>query len=217
MIGRFGNSRSSVTGTTGMAGSSPASISIPSTCRATSCRSCRRSSRSAIARSACIRARSRSASSWWAVRRAAEARLGRRRTLWLGVGGLARRHAAVPRAGAVGQHLGLLPDGRARRAAARRSCRRVLADLHGERRAEAYAGQAIVAYAFGLAAPLLAGARDLGGARLARGGAVRRRGRDRDRARVPAHAVAEAAPPPRDGAAATARNCRRPTGPIGRC
>ena len=33
----------------------------------------------------------------------------------------------------------------------------VLADLHGERRAEAYAGQAIVAYAFGLAAPLLAG------------------------------------------------------------
>ena len=33
----------------------------------------------------------------------------------------------------------------------------VLADLHGERRAQAYAGQAIVAYAFGLAAPLLAG------------------------------------------------------------
>jgi predicted MFS family arabinose efflux permease len=34
----------------------------------------------------------------------------------------------------------------------------VLADLHGPRRAEAYAGQAIVAYVFGLAAPLLAGA-----------------------------------------------------------
>jgi fucose permease len=34
----------------------------------------------------------------------------------------------------------------------------VLADLHGARRAEAYAGQAIVAYVFGLAAPLLAGA-----------------------------------------------------------
>ena len=33
----------------------------------------------------------------------------------------------------------------------------MLADLHGERRAEAYAGQAIVAYVFGLAAPLLAG------------------------------------------------------------
>jgi fucose permease len=34
----------------------------------------------------------------------------------------------------------------------------VLADLHGERRAEAYAGQAIVAYGFGLGAPLLASA-----------------------------------------------------------
>ncbi len=33
----------------------------------------------------------------------------------------------------------------------------VLADLHGPRRAQAFAGQAIVAYVFGLAAPLLAG------------------------------------------------------------
>jgi fucose permease len=34
----------------------------------------------------------------------------------------------------------------------------VLADLHGARRAEAFAGQAIVAYVFGLAAPLIAAA-----------------------------------------------------------
>jgi predicted MFS family arabinose efflux permease len=33
----------------------------------------------------------------------------------------------------------------------------LLADIHGERRAEAYAGQSIVAYAFGLAAPLVTG------------------------------------------------------------
>ena len=42
--------------------SSPASTSTSSTCRATWCRSCRRSSRSAIVRSACIRAKSRSTS-----------------------------------------------------------------------------------------------------------------------------------------------------------
>ena len=86
-----------------------------------------------------------------------EARLGRRRTLWLGIGGLAGGStllclSAAPWAsisacflmGALG---GLLPA----------IVPAVLADLHGERRAQAYAGQAIVAYAFGLAAPLLAG------------------------------------------------------------
>jgi MFS family permease len=88
----------------------------------------------------------------------AEARLGRRRTLWLGIGGLAGGGillclAPAPWAslsacflmGALG---GLLPA----------IVPAVLADLHGARRAEAYAGQAIVAYVFGLAAPLIAGA-----------------------------------------------------------
>jgi MFS family permease len=87
-----------------------------------------------------------------------EARLGRRRTLWLGIGGLAGGStllclAPAPWAslsacflmGALG---GLLPA----------IVPAVLADLHGPRRAEAYAGQAIVAYVFGLAAPLIAGA-----------------------------------------------------------
>jgi fucose permease len=87
-----------------------------------------------------------------------EGRLGRRRTLWLGIGGLAGGStllclAPAPWAslsacfvmGALG---GLLPA----------IVPAVLADLHGPRRAEAYAGQAIVAYVFGLAAPLIAGA-----------------------------------------------------------
>ncbi|MBA4097647.1 MAG: hypothetical protein C0484_12885 [Rhodospirillum sp.] len=86
-----------------------------------------------------------------------EARLGRRRTLWLGIGGLASGSALLCLAPApwasisacflMGALGGLLPA----------IVPAVLADLHGERRAQAFAGQAIVAYAFGLAAPLLAG------------------------------------------------------------
>ena len=86
-----------------------------------------------------------------------EARLGRRRTLWLGIGGLAGGStllclapapwASISACFLMGALGGLLPA----------IVPAVLADLHGERRAEAFAGQAIVAYAFGLAAPLLAG------------------------------------------------------------
>src|SRR5262245_29921356 len=86
-----------------------------------------------------------------------EARLGRRRTLWLGIGGLAGGSSLLCLAPApwaslaacflMGALGGLLPA----------IVPAVLADLHGERRAQAYAGQAIVAYVFGLAAPLIAG------------------------------------------------------------
>ena len=83
-------------------------------------------------------------------------RLGRRKTLWLGVGGLAAGSILLTLApaawasiascfmiGALGALLpAILPA--------------LLADLHGPRRAEAYAGQAICAYVFGLAAPLIA-------------------------------------------------------------
>ena len=93
-----------------------------------------------------------------------EARLGRRRTLWLGIVGLAGASALLCLAPAP--PLGQLP------AASISACLlmgalgallpaivpAVLADLHGERRAQAYAGQAIVAYGFGLGAPLLASA-----------------------------------------------------------
>jgi len=87
-----------------------------------------------------------------------EARLGRRRTLWLGTGGLAGAStllclapapwASISACFLMGALGGLLPA----------IVPAVLADLHGERRAEAYAGQAVVAYVFGLAAPLVAGA-----------------------------------------------------------
>ena len=86
-----------------------------------------------------------------------EARLGRRRTLWLGIGGLAcgstllclapAPWASISACFLMGALGGLLPA----------IVPAVLADLHGEQRARAFAGQAIVAYAFGLAAPLLAG------------------------------------------------------------
>ena len=85
-----------------------------------------------------------------------EARLGRRKTLWLGIAGLAGGGillclAPAPWASLLSCFLmgllgGLLPA----------IVPAVLADLHGERRAQAFAGQAIVAYAFGLAAPLAA-------------------------------------------------------------
>src|SRR5262245_6287026 len=87
-----------------------------------------------------------------------EARLGRRGTLWLGLVGLASGStllclapapwASISACFLMGALGGLLPA----------IVPAVLADLHGERRAEAYAGQAIVAYSFGLAAPLLASA-----------------------------------------------------------
>jgi MFS transporter, DHA1 family, inner membrane transport protein len=91
-------------------------------------------------------------------------RLGRRKTLWLGVGGLAGGSILLTLAPAP--PLGELPW------ASIASCfvigalgalvpailPALLADLHGPRRAEAYAGQAICAYVFGLAAPLIAGA-----------------------------------------------------------
>lgn len=90
-------------------------------------------------------------------------RLGRRKTLWLGVGGLAGGGILLTLAPAP--PLDQLPW------ASLASCfllgapgalvpallPALLADLHGPRRAEAYAGQAICAYAFGLAAPLVSG------------------------------------------------------------
>lgn len=90
-------------------------------------------------------------------------RLGRGKTLWLGVGGLAGGGILLTLAPAP--PLDQLPW------ASLASCfllgapgalvpallPALLADLHGPRRAEAYAGQAICAYAFGLAAPLVSG------------------------------------------------------------
>jgi MFS family permease len=86
-----------------------------------------------------------------------EAWAGRRKALWLGIGGLSGGGillclAPAPWAsltscflmGALG---GLVPA----------IVPAILADIHGDRRAEAYAGQAIVAYVFGLAAPLASG------------------------------------------------------------
>ena len=83
-------------------------------------------------------------------------RLGRRKTLWLGVGGLAggsillclapAAWASIASCFVIGALGALLPA----------ILPALLADLHGSRRAEAYAGQAICAYVFGLAAPLIA-------------------------------------------------------------
>ena len=91
------------------------------------------------------------------------AALGRRRTLWLGIAGLAGGSlllclAPAPPSGAlpwasigacflIGALGALIPA----------LLPALLADLHGERRAEALAGQAIAAYVFGLAAPLVSG------------------------------------------------------------
>jgi fucose permease len=86
------------------------------------------------------------------------AALGRRKTLWLGVGGLAgggillclapAAWASITACFLIGALGALLPA----------VIPALLADIHGARRVEAYAAQAIVAYSFGLAAPLLAGA-----------------------------------------------------------
>jgi fucose permease len=77
--------------------------------------------------------------------------------LWLGVGGLAggsillclapAAWASIASCFLIGALGGLVPA----------LLPALLADLHGPRRAEAYAGQAICAYAFGLAAPLVSG------------------------------------------------------------
>ncbi|MGH6926104.1 MAG: MFS transporter [Propylenella sp.] len=84
-------------------------------------------------------------------------RLGRRKTLWLAVGGLAvgtillclapAPWASIASCFLIGIFGTLIPA----------VVTALLADLHGERRAEAYAGQSIVAYSFGLAAPLVTG------------------------------------------------------------
>lgn len=84
-------------------------------------------------------------------------RVGRRRALWLGVGGLAggavllclapAPWASIASCFLMGFCGTLIPA----------VVPALLADIHGERRAEAYAGQAIVAYAFGFTAPLVSG------------------------------------------------------------
>src|SRR5262245_15197848 len=81
-----------------------------------------------------------------------EARLGRRRTLWLGIGGLAGSStllclapapwASIAACFVMGALGGLLPA----------IVPAVLADLHGERRAAGYAGAGIGAHRFGLTA-----------------------------------------------------------------
>ena len=141
-----------------------------------SCRSCRRSSRSAIARCLHSSAIAVGIILVGLLGDRVEARLGRRRTLWLGIGGLAGGStllclapapwASISACFLMGALGGLLPA----------IVPAVLADLHGPRRAEAYAGQAIVAYAFGLAAPLLAGFARSG---RSSAGALTSRSRDR--------------------------------------
>ncbi|MEO8668010.1 MAG: MFS transporter [Bauldia sp.] len=84
-------------------------------------------------------------------------RLGRKRSLWVGVGGLSGGGlllclSPVPAASIFSCFLigffgtlipAILPA--------------LLADIHGRRRTEAYAGQAIVSYCFGLSAPVVMG------------------------------------------------------------
>jgi fucose permease len=84
-------------------------------------------------------------------------RLGRRRTLWLGVAGMAGGAvllcvSPVPAASIascflIGFFATLIPA----------IVPALLADIHGARRTEAYAGQAIVSYCFGLSAPVIMG------------------------------------------------------------
>ncbi len=85
-------------------------------------------------------------------------RLGRRRTLWLGVGGLSGGSILLCLAPAAWASIGSCFLLGALGALVPALLPALLADLHGPRRAEAYAGQAICAYVFGLAAPLIAGA-----------------------------------------------------------
>lgn len=91
------------------------------------------------------------------------AAIGRRRTLWVGVAGLGGGSillclapapltdqlpwASIGACFLIGALGALVPA----------LVPAILADLHGERRAAAYAGQAITAYSFGLAAPLVSG------------------------------------------------------------
>jgi MFS family permease len=84
-------------------------------------------------------------------------RLGRRKTLWLGVGGLAGGSILLTLAPAYWASMGSCFLIGALGALVPALLPALLADLHGPRRAEAYAGQAICAYVFGLAAPLIAG------------------------------------------------------------
>ena len=84
-------------------------------------------------------------------------RIGRRRTLWLSVAGFAACQILLCLASAPWASIGscfligvfgtMIPA----------VVPALLADIHGEHRAEAYAGQSIAAYVFGLAAPLLTG------------------------------------------------------------
>jgi MFS family permease len=84
-------------------------------------------------------------------------RIGRPRSLWLAVGGLAlgaillcvspAAWASVTSCFLIGTFGAFIPA----------VVPAFLADIHGERRAEAYTGLSIVAYVFGLAAPLLTG------------------------------------------------------------
>ena len=84
-------------------------------------------------------------------------RIGRRKSLWLGVAGLAgggillclspAPWASIASCFLLGFFGTFIPA----------VVPALLADIHGERRAEAYAGQSIVAYSCGLAAPLITG------------------------------------------------------------
>jgi MFS transporter, DHA1 family, inner membrane transport protein len=84
-------------------------------------------------------------------------RLGRKRSLWIAVGGLAlgagllcvspAAWASVTSCFLIGTFGAMIPA----------VVPALLADVHSERRAEAYAGLSIVAYVFGFAAPLLTG------------------------------------------------------------
>jgi fucose permease len=84
-------------------------------------------------------------------------RLGRRRTIWLALGGMAVAAvllclspavwASIASCFLIGIFATLIPA----------VTPALLADIHSDRLAEAYAGQSIVAYAVGLAAPLVTG------------------------------------------------------------
>ena len=146
-----------------------------------------------------------------------EARLGRRRTLWLGIGGLAGGStllclapapwASISACFLMGALGGLLPA----------IVPAVLADLHGERRARSLCGagdRRLCVRAGGAAARRLAIWAELGWraavlAGVAAGIAI---GLGFRRMRLPEVGGATALTRAGEGA-----SCRRPTGPIGRC